>query len=58
MSSSARPWKGNPCLPTYYRQPQQEEMHEQRLERTWFGRGADIKLRALDKAQELSATWN
>jgi phage/plasmid-like protein (TIGR03299 family) len=41
-----------------YKQPQQEELQDQRLERTWFGGGADIKLRALDKAQELSATWS
>jgi phage/plasmid-like protein (TIGR03299 family) len=41
-----------------YKQPQQEEIQEQRLERTWFGGGADIKLRALDKAQELAAAWN
>jgi len=38
-----------------YKQPQQEE---QRLERTWFGGGADIKLRALEKAKELAAQWN
>ena len=41
-----------------YKQPQQEELQDQRLERTWFGGGADIKLRALEKAQELSASWN
>jgi phage/plasmid-like protein (TIGR03299 family) len=41
-----------------YKQPQQEERQEQRLERTWFGGGAEIKLRALEKAQELSANWN
>jgi hypothetical protein len=41
-----------------YKQPQQEELQDQRLERTWFGGGADIKLKALVKAQELSASWN
>jgi phage/plasmid-like protein (TIGR03299 family) len=41
-----------------YKQPQQEELEDQRLERMWFGGGADIKLRALEKAQELSASWN
>jgi phage/plasmid-like protein (TIGR03299 family) len=41
-----------------YKQPQQEEMQEQRLERTWFGGGADIKLKALGKAKELSEIWN
>jgi hypothetical protein len=38
--------------------PQQEELQDQRLERTWFGGGADIKLKALSKAKELSANWN
>lgn len=41
-----------------YKQPQQEEQQDQRLERTWFGGGADIKLKALAKAKELSADWN
>jgi phage/plasmid-like protein (TIGR03299 family) len=41
-----------------YKQPQQEEMQDQRLERTWFGGGADIKLMALEKAKELSVSWN
>ena len=41
-----------------YKQPQQEELQEQRLERTWFSGGAEIKLKALEKAQELSASWN
>jgi hypothetical protein len=41
-----------------YKQPQQEELQDQRLERTWFGGGAEIKLRALTKAKELSANWN
>ena len=41
-----------------YKQPQQEELPEQRLERTWFGGGADIKLKALEKAKELAGTWN
>jgi hypothetical protein len=41
-----------------FKQPQQEELQDQRLERTWFGGGADIKLKALSKAKELSANWN
>jgi len=41
-----------------YKQPQQEEQPDQRLERTWFGGGADTKLKALVKASELAATWN
>jgi len=41
-----------------YKQPQQEEQPEQRLDRTWFGGGADIKLRALEKAKELAGQWN
>ncbi len=41
-----------------YKQPQQEEQPEQRLARTWFGGGADIKLRALEKAKELEGQWN
>jgi phage/plasmid-like protein (TIGR03299 family) len=45
------------CLEDY-KQPQQEELQDQRLERTWFGGGADIKLRALERANELSASWN
>jgi phage/plasmid-like protein (TIGR03299 family) len=41
-----------------YKQPQQDELQDQRLERTWFGSGAEIKLKALSKAKELSANWN
>lgn len=53
-------WAAYNAVTTFedYKQPQQEEIQEQRLERTWFGGGADIKLRALDKAQELAAGWN
>jgi phage/plasmid-like protein (TIGR03299 family) len=40
-----------------YKQPKQQELPEQRLERTWFGGGADIKLRALDRATELALEW-
>jgi len=40
-----------------YRQPQQEEQPDNRLERAWFGTGADIKLLALQKAQALVKTW-
>jgi len=41
-----------------YKQPQQQEQPDQRLERTWFGGGADTKLRALVKAVELASSWN
>jgi phage/plasmid-like protein (TIGR03299 family) len=41
-----------------YKQPQQEEQPEQRLERTWFGGGANLKLTALEKAKELAGQWN
>ena len=39
----------------HYRKPRGEERPDQRLERTWFGAGADLKLRALNVAQELAA---
>lgn len=41
-----------------YKQPRNEEQPEQRLERTWFGGGADIKLKALEKAVELAGSWS
>jgi hypothetical protein len=41
-----------------YKQPRQEEQPDQRLERTWFGDGADTKLIALAKAAELANSWN
>jgi len=41
-----------------YKQPRQHEQADQRLERTWFGSGAEIKLKALEKAKELAAQWN
>jgi phage/plasmid-like protein (TIGR03299 family) len=41
-----------------YKQPQQEEQPDQRLERTWFGGGADTKLKALAKAAEFVNSWN
>jgi len=41
-----------------YKQPQQEEQPDQRLERVWFGSGADTKLKALIKASELANSWN
>lgn len=41
-----------------YKQPATEEQPEQRLDRTWFGGGADIKLKALDKAIELAESWS
>lgn len=40
-----------------YKQPPGEELPEQRLDRAWFGGGADIKLKALEKATELAAAW-
>jgi phage/plasmid-like protein (TIGR03299 family) len=40
-----------------YKMPIQEEEPDQRLERTWFGSAADLKLKALQKAHELSDTW-
>jgi len=40
-----------------YQQPKGEEQPEQRLDRAWFGGGADIKVKALDKAIELAAAW-
>lgn len=40
-----------------YKQPQNEEQPEQRLDRTWFGSGADVKLKALEKAKELAEAW-
>ena len=41
-----------------FKQPMQEEAADQRLERTWFGSGADIKTRALDKALEVAKSWS
>lgn len=41
-----------------YRKPKQEELPDQRLERAWFGGGADTKSRALMKAVELAKFWN
>jgi len=40
-----------------YKQPRQEEVGDQRLERTWFGSGAEIKLRALTEASLLAKSW-
>ena len=40
-----------------YKQPQQEEQSDQRLDRIWFGSGADTKLRALIQATELANSW-
>jgi phage/plasmid-like protein (TIGR03299 family) len=40
-----------------YKQPQQEEQPDQRLERTWFGGGAEIKLKALEQAKGLANEW-
>ena len=41
-----------------YKQPQQEEQPDQRLERTWFGGGAGTKLKALAKAAEFANSWS
>ena len=40
-----------------YKRPPQEEEPDQRLERTWFGSGADVKLKALQRAEVLSKAW-
>lgn len=40
-----------------YKQPRSEELPEQRLNRTWFGGGAEIKMKALEKASELAIAW-
>lgn len=40
-----------------YKQPQHEEDPERRLERVWFGSGADIKLVALQKGLDFARTW-
>jgi phage/plasmid-like protein (TIGR03299 family) len=40
-----------------YKQLPGEEQPEQRLDRAWFGGGADIKLKALEKASELAESW-
>jgi phage/plasmid-like protein (TIGR03299 family) len=40
-----------------YRQLKQEEPRDQRLERTWFGSGAELKQKALEKANELATAW-
>ncbi|WP_131989749.1 DUF932 domain-containing protein [Chthoniobacter flavus] len=40
-----------------YKEPKQDELPDQRLERTWFGAGADNKLTALVKADELAVRW-
>lgn len=40
-----------------YKRPPGEEPPEQRLNRAWFGAGADVKLKALAKATELVAAW-
>ena len=37
-----------------YKQPIKGEVPDQRLERTWFGSGADVKLKALQKAEAIS----
>jgi phage/plasmid-like protein (TIGR03299 family) len=41
-----------------YRQPRQEERPSSRLERTWFGTGADTKLKALEAAKRLADDWS
>jgi len=40
-----------------YKKPRHEERPGRRLERTWFGDGANTKLRALVKATELAGSW-
>jgi phage/plasmid-like protein (TIGR03299 family) len=53
-------WGGYNAITRFedYKQPQQEEQPDQRLERAWFGGGAETKLRALLKATELAKSWN
>lgn len=41
-----------------YKQADQAELSDQRLNRAWFGSGADIKLKALDQALTLANTWH
>jgi phage/plasmid-like protein (TIGR03299 family) len=41
-----------------YKQPRDDEREDERVERAWFGGGAEIKLRALEKARELSGSWS
>lgn len=41
-----------------YKVPAQEEVEDQRLERIWFGAGADTKVKALTEATALAAQWN
>lgn len=41
-----------------YKMPKQDEQPGQRLERTWFGGGADVKLKALEKANEFAKSWS
>jgi phage/plasmid-like protein (TIGR03299 family) len=52
-------WGAYNAITTFedYKKPSGEELPEKRLERAWFGGGADIKLKALEKATELAATW-
>jgi len=40
-----------------YKLPIQDEIPDQRLERAWFGSGADVKLKALREAEVLSEKW-
>ena len=39
-----------------YKQPKAEELSDQRLQRIWFGSGADLKQLALEKAIDLSVS--
>jgi phage/plasmid-like protein (TIGR03299 family) len=41
-----------------YKTPQREEVADQRLQRAWFGAGAEIKLRALEHAKAMAQQWN
>ena len=40
-----------------YKEPNHSELEDQRLQRAWFGGGADLKLKALEKATELASNW-
>jgi phage/plasmid-like protein (TIGR03299 family) len=52
-------WGAYNAITTFedYKRPPGDELPEQRLNRAWFGAGADVKLMALAKATELAAAW-
>ncbi len=40
-----------------YKRPMEDEIQDRRLGRIWFGSGADVKLRALQKASTFAESW-